>query len=156
MAQYRDTTRPLQHILETNSKSLKADLIQFAQMDESLNDIPIHIGHDDFTVNFEKGDVGKNGFVFEGSLTMPDHSKQKVRLVKAKASGDEVEFEFLQDVDLQGNAKTYSYKPTSDEKKEYNSLRNSMFNELHSLITTQYSGVNSAKLIRKKFKSDLE
>ena len=147
-------SRPLNHIIQTNERTLKADLMQFSQLDKTLSHIPVALGQEQFELDFIGGEVKDNDLLFEGELTFPNHRKERLPLIKARSSKDEIELEFLQDVDLSGNPKVYTYKPTSEERTEYNSLRNGLFSAVHNLLAKEYSGVKSAGLIRKRFKTD--
>lgn len=144
-------SRPLTHILHTNKKTLHQDLIQFAQLDEALH-LPVTLGSEEFAVDFVGGGVKDNELVFEADITFPNKKRERLPLIKAKTSEDEVKFTFSQDVDLEGNPKTYTYKPSKEEVKEYNSFRNSLFSQVHNLILNEYSGTKSSGLIRKRFK----
>ena len=152
MSNPSQSIRPLTHILDSNSKSFHADLTQFAQLDESLSHIPVHLGNEEFEVDFTGGNVQNNSLVFEGQLVFPNKTKERLPLIKATTSGDDVAIEFLQDVDLDGKSKIYTYTPSPQERKEYNSFRNGLFSHVHELITKEYSGRKSAALIRKRFK----
>lgn len=146
--------KDLRDVITKNKQGLERDLTRFVHLNEHFSHVPVAVGNDSFEVAFEEGDVIGTDVVLKGNLNHHDlHLTHKpVELVKASVHDDQVEYEFTQDIDLQGNPTKHVRKISGDGKYEYVDVRNQICQQLHHILVKHYSGENAVKLVRKAIK----